>query len=49
MPEMLAYKMHAVRGAGRRVLARKLNAVSGVGRRMAGGSVTLLVTDRQVY
>ncbi|MCK4486791.1 MAG: hypothetical protein KAU38_08535 [Desulfobacterales bacterium] len=31
------------------MLARKLNAVSGVGRRVAGGSVTLLVTDTQVY
>jgi hypothetical protein len=33
LPEMLAYKMRAVPGAGRRVPAHKLNLVSGVGRR----------------
>ncbi|MBW1796581.1 MAG: hypothetical protein JRJ38_19565 [Deltaproteobacteria bacterium] len=35
LPEMLAYKMHAIRGDGRRVPAHKLNAASGVGRRVA--------------
>ncbi len=33
LPEMLAYKMYAIGGDGRRVPAHKLNAVSGVGRR----------------
>jgi hypothetical protein len=43
LPEMLAYKMHAVCGAGRRVPAHKLNAISGVGRRVAGGCKVVVI------